>query len=134
MSDFWSHVFIHEDDPDSCWIWLGPHFVGDGYGRYKTPSKVWRAHRYSYTIMRHKTLLGVLHKCNNIICVNPNHLYAGNNSDNIKDCVRAGNHINARKTHCPSGHEYNQFNTRTTKASRSCRVCDRIRRRVERQS
>lgn len=37
---FWSQVHINEDNPDTCWIWLGPCFVGDGYGRYATKTKI----------------------------------------------------------------------------------------------
>lgn len=49
-------------------------------------------------------------------------------SDNMLDKVRNGNHNEARKTHCPRGHEYTEANTyigRQTHGGvhRKCRTC-----------
>lgn len=51
-------------------------------------------------------------------------------SANQYDKVRNGNHHEARKTHCPRGHEYSEANTqilRTAKGgiNRKCRTCRR---------
>ncbi len=35
--------------------------------------------------------------------------------------------VNARKTHCPQGHEYNVKNTRLYEGRRYCRACDSVR-------
>lgn len=70
----------------------------------------------------------VLHKCNNPLCYEFEHLYAGNNSQNQKDSVIAGTHANAKKTHCPHGHKYDTLNTCIKyDGSRRCRTCHRIR-------
>jgi hypothetical protein len=40
--------------------------------------------------------------------------------------------LNARKTHCPNGHEYNHQNTHFSKEGyRHCRICNRNNKRKE---
>lgn len=51
-------------------------------------------------------------------------LYWGTYSSNTYDRVRNGQDVNARKTHCPRGHEYTPETTRyDAKGSRSCKLC-----------
>jgi hypothetical protein len=51
----------------------------------------------------------------------------GTRSENVLDEVAHGTHVQARKTHCPHGHEYTATNTYTYPVSgnRRCRTCDR---------
>ena len=51
-------------------------------------------------------------------------------AENNRDLVRHGVHNNARKTHCPRGHEYSPENTYVTPSrptARYCRACKRER-------
>lgn len=49
-------------------------------------------------------------------------------SENMLDTVRDGTHPNARKTHCPKGHEYTPENTWASPngRNRKCRACRRV--------
>lgn len=48
----------------------------------------------------------------------------GTGSENTLDQVRHGTHRNARKTHCPRGHEYDYVAPGTNR--RQCKTCRRI--------
>jgi hypothetical protein len=88
---FWSHV----DRTGDCWLWTSaklPH----GYGQFRlVPGETMRkAHRLSYE-WAHGPIpegMGVLHRCDNPSCVNPDHLFTGTQLDNMRDC-RAKNRM-----------------------------------------
>ena len=75
-----------------CWIWLGATTGKSGYGHLRSGSKDLSAHRASWEIhfgdIPKKTY--VLHRCDNKMCVNPNHLFLGHHRDNMMDMVRKG--------------------------------------------
>ena len=52
-------------------------------------------------------------------------LYWGTKSDNRRDSVKHGTHVQAKKTHCPRGHEYDSVRYRRSgpKAGQSFRAC-----------
>lgn len=77
--------------PDQCWQWLGG--TSDfGHGRMKIAGTLVSPHRYIYEMFVGSLADSdkVLHTCDNPSCVNPLHLYKGNNSDNMKDCAARG--------------------------------------------
>jgi hypothetical protein len=87
---FWS--FVIKKGKDDCWVWLGTLYT-QGYGRFYHHSlKETKAHRVSYLLHFGEIPKNSLicHKCNNHKCVNPNHLYAGTNDDNMKDLSVSG--------------------------------------------
>jgi hypothetical protein len=74
-----------------CWLWLGS--VGKlGYGLVKRKGKSFSTHRVAYELFVGKIPAGkwVLHSCDVRSCVNPNHLFLGDNQANVTDAVKKG--------------------------------------------
>lgn len=74
-----------------CWLWIGPPNTR-GYGQFMVAGKTLRAHRYSYELNCGEVPkgAGVLHKCDVRLCVNPSHLFVGDNAVNQADKVAKG--------------------------------------------
>ena len=112
-----------------CWLWTGAK-GGDGYGMHGVTEDGRRytrqVHRLAYTLAVGEIPDGLTidHLCRNRLCCNPNHLEVVSIRENILrgDGVAANN---ARKTHCPRGHEYTEENTYVYRKKRHCRECGR---------
>lgn len=86
---FWRYV--QKSSPNKCWKWVGA-ISGNKYGSFWNGERQIKAHRFSYIIHNGKipSNLIVMHKCDNMVCVNPNHLQLGTNKDNIQDALTKG--------------------------------------------
>lgn len=92
VEDFWIRVDSSNlHDPLKCWEWTG-HKHRDGYGWCSFQGKKLLSHRASYIVHFGAIPCGlcVCHRCDNPGCVNPNHLFVGTHTDNMRDMVGKG--------------------------------------------
>lgn len=88
IEKFWRNVNM--EYKDECWEWRGS--VARGYGVVNFgPEWASLAHRVSYHLREDDPgEQYVLHQCDNKKCVNPNHLYLGDQSKNMEDAKDRG--------------------------------------------
>lgn len=127
---FWAKV----EKSDCCWNWTGK--PNNGYGMIgDTSGKMIYAHRFSWELHNGSKVpsgLVVRHKCDNKMCVNPDHLEIGTQKDNIADMINRGrkaiiagdDHYFGKRTHCSNGHEFTEDNTYWRPCGgRACKIC-----------
>lgn len=80
--------------PNGCFHWLGktmPNSIGELYGRSTWEGKSIPVTHFIWFITYNKWPKNQInHKCHNPICVNPDHLYDGTQTENMQDMKKAG--------------------------------------------
>jgi len=112
-------------DENGCWIWQASK-LKSGYGVFTDfGRKTVTAHRWSYRHYKGEIPNGLVidHICRQPSCVNPNHLQAIPQSQNIERSLYAKKR--RARTHCKNGHEYTPTNTKRlpNKRGRICLTC-----------
>lgn len=90
---------IYPEPNTGCWLWSGS-YNPSGHGKIKPSSHngFGYAHRYSFFIHNGEfdRSMQVLHHCDNPHCVNPDHLYLGDQKQNMRDASNRKRFINRR--------------------------------------
>ena len=126
-------IIIERSTPEpntGCWLWDKPTEVAKGffYGIMWVNKKNTYAHRVSYQafIGEIKPGLVICHKCDTPACVNPDHLFAGTQKQNLEDASKKGR---LDWKICLRGHEIVGKNKLIGRSNGSaCRLCWNIRR------
>lgn len=84
-----------KDCVGNCWEWVGDTARG-GYGRISVNGKQTVAHRIAYMLTYGPISddICVCHKCDNRLCVRPEHLFLGTMKDNVRDMHIKGRNVN----------------------------------------
>ena len=82
---FWSRVAAPNEN--GCRLWVGGQINSQGYGRLMVRRKMTFAHRFAYLLTNGPIPEGmvIMHKCDIRLCVEPSHLAAGTQKDNMMD-------------------------------------------------
>jgi hypothetical protein len=96
---------IEKQGDDGCWLWTKRSTTSYGYGQLWEGRKRWEAHRLSWTIHRGPIPAGmcVCHRCDVPQCVNPDHLFLGNQRDNLRDMLLKGRAHEGYRKEPPNG-------------------------------
>lgn len=123
---FWAKV--DKDGPNGCWLWTGA-IAGfseytEGYGYFRKDGRSQRAHRVAFEYANGPVPVGAVldHLCRVPLCVNPVHLEAVTQRENMRRSAPA------TRAACIHGHPRTPENIYTDKRGRrDCLVCRRDR-------
>jgi hypothetical protein len=112
----------------ACWPWLASK--ERGYGKFGVNGSNARAHRIAYELAFGDVAGGMVldHLCRNRACVNPLHLEAVSNKDNLMRGAGNNGALYVHKTHCNKGHPLIPENLYLRKVMRrerdyQCKTC-----------
>lgn len=83
--------------PNGCQEWVAAK-NSSGHGRIRVDGTLYYAHRISFEICKTEIEEGnqINHLCDNPSCINPDHLYQGDQKQNVDDAIQRGDFIDGR--------------------------------------
>lgn len=95
VARFWA---MSEPVPSGCREWTGV-LSTNGYGRLHFHRKRYYAHRLAWKLTYGSlpTEGLILHRCDNRKCCNVDHLYVGDQRQNLRDCYERGRNIRGER-------------------------------------
>lgn len=126
---------IREDPKTGCWLYVG-HLDRKGYGRIGYHLSHYMVHRVMLSEKLGRGLTGQAnHHCDVRNCCNPDHLYEGDQKQNVWDSKVRGRHTSGDGKRCRHGHELTPENTFIgSDGARRCRLCRNRRSREEKKA
>jgi len=124
---------IPEGLKTKCLLWQG-HKADGGHGRISYKDRIVLTHRLAFCTANELNYddqsFQCNHKCSKPNCWNIDHIYKGNQLDNMRDRTASGMNPQSNKLYCKQGHEYTPENTGIRKINgkfmqRYCRTCVR---------
>ena len=92
VARFWAKVDSRRGD--ACWEWKGGKCGREGqqYGTFSIAGKMHPANRIAWEMHNNQSLGERIacHTCDNPVCCNPAHIYAGTHKTNRQDAMRKG--------------------------------------------
>jgi hypothetical protein len=117
--------YVDKRGPEECWPWKGA--ATNGRAMIWHQKKVTPASQVAWSRANGKPFpkgLYGLHSCDNGMCVNPNHVWPGTQSENMRDAVAKGRQNKVKKIRCSNGHPLSVENTYTAgQKGRRCKIC-----------
>jgi hypothetical protein len=132
VTRFWPKVLVPQDGEgypvlQTCWLWLAGR-TNRGYGAFWLDGMSRQAHVVAYELTFGKVPAGLVldhvkeRGCVNRHCVNPYHLEAVTDLENVRRGSARG-----MPQKCPGGHEWTEENTicrmKEGKPIRICQIC-----------
>jgi|ERR1035437_429335 hypothetical protein len=93
VNKFWVRV----NKTNTCWLWTSCTTIHTPMITVGGINQLCSRWAYYFRNKKDPYPYFVLHTCDNVLCVNPNHLFLGTSQDNVTDKIQKGRGVSAKK-------------------------------------